>query len=160
VQLIFSTLWSKITAQNAWQIERGLNDFRAIKNQGKPFLMEHYNKLHKASVAFLKQSFSQQASGLPSVVVTHHVPTFMNYPEQYKGDAFNQAFATELFDLVADSNASHWIYGHHHSPTPSFIIGGTKLVCNQLGYVDANEHRSFVCNQVLDVVTEKKTQNS
>jgi metallophosphoesterase superfamily enzyme len=31
VRLIFSTMWTRIFAGNAWHIERSMNDFRVIK---------------------------------------------------------------------------------------------------------------------------------
>jgi hypothetical protein len=34
------------------------------------------------------------------MVVKHHVPTFMQYPEQYQGDLLSEAFAVELHDFI------------------------------------------------------------
>ncbi len=90
---------------------------------------------------------SKQAS--KTVIATHHVPTLMNYPEKYKGDVLNDAFATELFDLIETNKPYYWIYGHTHSNTPEFKIGGTQLLANQLGYVHHNEHTLFNDEKVI-----------
>jgi hypothetical protein len=84
-------------------------------------------------------------------IFTHHCPTFLNYPEQYKGDVLNEAFAVELHDLIESSNIACWVYGHHHTNTPEFTIGKTKLITNQLGYVQRNEHQLFEPNKVIEI---------
>ena len=142
VKMIFSTLWSKISPGYEYQIERSLSDFRAIRYKGYRFSAERYNELHAGSMAFLKQELATEASA-KSIVVTHHVPTFMNYPEAYKGDILNEAFAVELFDLIEDTGPDYWIYGHIHGNTPDFKIGKTQLLTNQLGYVSNGEHLQF-----------------
>ena len=85
----------------------------------------------------------QTRVGIPTVVVTHHVPTLMNYPSAYRNSPLNEAFAVELFDLIHDWGPDTWIYGHHHVNIPVFKIGQTKMLTNQLGYVHWHEHGSF-----------------
>ena len=85
------------------------------------------------------------------IVVTHHVPTMMHYPEQYKNSNINSAFAVELFDTIESSNATHWIYGHHHCNTPAFKIGNTTMLTNQLGYVQQNEHQLFDPSAIIEI---------
>ena len=75
----------------------------------------------------------------------------MNYPAQYKGDILNEAFAVELFDFIESSNINYWVYGHHHSNTPEFSIKNTKLITNQLGYVQQNEHLKFETNKYFEL---------
>jgi len=75
--------------------------------------------------------------------------TFLNYPAQYKGDVLNEAFAVELFDWIESSKINFWVYGHHHSNTPEFSIGKTKLITNQLGYVQRNEHKLFEADKCI-----------
>lgn len=58
---------------------------------------------------------------------------------QHKESVLNGAFATELGDYIADSRIDVWIYGHSHTNIDT-IIGNTKIVTNQLGYVCFNEH--------------------
>jgi len=141
-RLIFSTLWSKISIENQFHIEQFLNDFHLIKYKGKRFSANFYNKLHEESLVYIKEELAK-CKDEKIAVFTHHCPTFMNYPEQYKGDVLNEAFAVELFDMIAESNINYWVYGHHHTNTPEFTIDKTKLLTNQLGYVQANEHRMF-----------------
>lgn len=140
--LIFSTLWSKINLANAWEIERGLSDFHVIKYNGKRFSAEQFNQFHDDSRLFINQELERKRLG-KTVVITHHVPTFLNYPEKYKGDVLNQTFATELFYEIEESTIDYWIYGHHHNNTPDFEIGKTKMLTNQLGYVKYNENLMF-----------------
>ena len=59
----------------------------------------------------------------------------MNYPEKYRGDVLNEAFAMELYDLIEDNGPDCRIFGHRHYYVPDFMIGKTNLATNQLGYV-------------------------
>ena len=149
-KLIFSTLWSKISSGHQWQIERSMNDFHQIKNKGFRFSAEAYNQLHEKSLAFIQNEL-KSVKDEKVAVFSHHCPTFLNYPEQYKGDLLNEAFAVELFDLIETSNIDYWVYGHHHSNIPEFNIGNTKLTTNQLGYVQQNEHQLFETNKCIEL---------
>ena len=141
VDLIFSSLWSKISPAHQWQIEQSLSDFHVIKYNGDKFTSEQYNHIHEESVGFLKQALRIKTN--KNIVESHHVPTFYNYPEKYKGDALNEAFAVELFDLIEDFGPDYWIHGHTHHNSADFRIGNTRLLTNQLGYVKYGEHVFF-----------------
>lgn len=150
VKLVFSTLWSNISPGYQWQIERSLNDFHVIKNKGFRFSTEAYNQLHEQCLSWVQTEIKNNTEQ-KLAVFTHHCPTFLNYPAQYKGDVLNEAFAVELHDMIESSNIDYWVYGHHHSNTPEFSIGKTKLVTNQLGYVQQNEHRLFEANKCIEL---------
>ena len=149
-ELICSTLWSHIGLINALDIQRSISDFFAIKWKGKKFTTQHFNDLHAKSLSFLKAGLDGN-SETTKVVVTHHVPTLLNYPNRFRNSPLNEAFVTEFFDLIVDSNISHWIYGHHHSNTPAFNIGSTLMLTNQLGYVRQREYYSFAGDAFFNV---------
>jgi predicted phosphohydrolase len=149
VRLIFSTMWSKISPAYQWQIERSLNDFRLIKCNGYRFSTEAYNQLHEDSLTFIQKELNDMNEE-NAAVFTHHVPTFLNYPEQYKGDVLSKAFAAELFDLIESSRVDFWVHGHHHINTPEFIIGRTRVITNQLGYIQRDEHRQFETDKCIE----------
>jgi predicted phosphohydrolase len=149
-KLIFSTLWSKISEGHQWQIERSLNDFHVIKNKGFRFSAEAYNQLHEECLSLVQTEIKNNTAE-KLVVFTHHCPTFLNYPAQYKGSELNEAFAVELHDMIESSNIDYWVHGHHHTNTPEFSIGKTKLVTNQLGYVQLNEHLLFRTDKVFEI---------
>jgi predicted phosphohydrolase len=147
---IFSTLWSHISPGNEWHIERNLNDFYRIKYKGFRFNVEHYNQLHLDCLSFIESQI--KTIGLnPCSVFTHHCPTLLNYPENFKGDILNEAFAVELYDVILNSSINLWCYGHHHTNTPTFNIGNTQLITNQLGYVELGENRFFRTNSVIEI---------
>jgi len=150
IKIIFSTLWSKISPIHELQIERNMSDFHVISYDKHKFSVLQYNKLYEQNINYLKSELSKKHIG-KTVVVTHHVPTFLNYPEQYKTSVLNEAFATELFDFIELSGPDFWIYGHHHSNTPKFNIGHTKMLTNQLGYVQLQEHTDFDPKAVIEI---------
>jgi hypothetical protein len=147
---IFSTLWSHIQLQNSWQIRQSLSDFFVIKNNGKMLSIDDFNQLHETSLAFIEKSLEENQSA-KNVVTTHHVPTILNYPEQYKNSPLNDGFVVELFDFINKSNISHWIYGHHHANVNDFEIGTTKMLTNQLGYVKYGEQMGFRRNAYIEL---------
>lgn len=148
IQFIFSTLWAEISPAYEWEIERGMNDFHVIKYNGFRFSAPKFNQLHNESLLFIKQELQKPKLG-KTVVSTHHVPTLMHYPKQYKNSTLNQVFAVELFDLIEPSVADVWIYGHHHQNTPDFKIGKTQMLTNQLGYMHHGEHGLFDAGKII-----------
>ena len=150
VRLLFSTLWSKINPTYEFVIKKSMADFHLIKNNGRKISGDEYDQLHEDCLAFLVKELSR-ATNLKTIVVTHHLPTFLNYPEKYRDSELNTAFATELFDLIESSNADYWIFGHSHEVLPDFKIGKTTLITNQLGYVEYGEHHHFSQNKNIQI---------
>jgi predicted phosphohydrolase len=150
VRLVFTTLWGRISPHQEWDIQRSISDFSAIQYEGEKLTARMFSFLHEESLGYLENVLREARQG-PMVVVTHHVPTLMNYPQIYKNSPLTEAFAVELFDFIADSGVECWIYGHHHVNTPDFNIGKTKMLTNQLGYVRQHEHRSFRRDAVVGI---------
>jgi predicted phosphohydrolase len=142
VRIVCSTLWSHIEQEKGPLVRQGMADFHLIKNNGSKISIEDYNLLHEQCIKFLRLSLLARGRN-KTIVMTHHIPTFQNYPLKYKSSDLNSAFAVELFDLISESNADYWIFGHHHQPVTEFTIGHTLLTNNQLGYVAFEEHRQF-----------------
>ena len=147
VELIFSTLWTQLSDKNQRLITRMLSDFRTIRKYGQLLSPSDYNALNQENHFFLRKALEKNDK--KKVVVTHHVPSFRNYPKKYLGDPLNEAFAVELENLIHVNGPDHWIYGHHHSNTAPFKIGDTILMTNQLGYVRMGEHLQFYSNAVI-----------
>lgn len=100
-------------------------------------------------MAFIKNELADETPDLKKIVVTHHVPTFINYPPEYFGDVLNEAFAVNLTDYIYEHGPDYWIYGHHHKNIPDFKIGNTQLVTNQMGYVQNRENELFNNAKIL-----------
>jgi predicted phosphohydrolase len=150
VNLICSTLWSKISPLHALDIQRIVSDFAAIQWRGKRFTTREFNQLHGSCMSFLQHAVQENA-GEKNIIVTHYVPSLYNYPKHYSNSPINEAFAVELFDFIEDSNSVYWLYGHHHRNTASFKIGNTTMLTNQLGYVLQNEHQLFNPAAIIEI---------
>jgi hypothetical protein len=148
-RLIFSTLWTHISPNHELDIQESLNDFHLITYDRRALRPSDVNQMHTESLDFLKTELARPTTG-KTVVITHHVPTLFHYPDVYKGSVLNEAFAVELFPVIQDSGASHWIFGHHHWNMPDFHIGNTTLTTNQLGYVEKKENRGFRPDRTLE----------
>ena len=138
VDFILSTLWSHIRPEDEYFVHRGMNDFRQILYNGRRFTPADFNAEHEKCLDFIKQSVAESTAER-IVVVTHHLPSMAVVAPEHKGSLLNSAFATELGNFIADSRIDAWIFGHSHANEEA-IIGNTRLVCNQLGYVYYNEH--------------------
>ena len=138
VDFILSTLWSHIRPEDEYFVHRGMNDFRQILYNGRRFTPADLNAEHEKCLEFIKQSVAESTAE-HIIVVTHHLPSMTVVAPEHKGSLLNSAFATELGNFIADSRIDAWIFGHSHA-NEEVIIGNTRLVCNQLGYVYYNEH--------------------
>lgn len=133
VDIILSTLWSHIPAENEFNVFRGMNDFCQILYDKHRLRIEDFNAEHEKCLAFIKQNVLE-STAKHIVVVTHHLPTFQAIAKERINDSMNNAYVTELGNFIADSRIDYWIYGHSHENVDT-EIGTTKIVSNQLGYL-------------------------
>ncbi|MDI9358330.1 MAG: metallophosphoesterase [Phycisphaerales bacterium] len=150
VNFIFSTLWSKVNPANDL-IKFGLTDFHVINYKGTRFSVDQYNELHDTHVHYLKGAL-QQNGNYKTVVVTHHIPTFLNYAPVYEDGDLSEALGVELSHIIEPSTIDAWIYGHTHCNTPNFTIGNTQMLTNQLGYVRPDKPHTFNSNTMIEIV--------
>ena len=138
VDFVLSTLWSHIEAEHKEVIHCEMPDFRQITYGDRRFTPADFNAEHDKWLAFIKKSVAESTAE-HIVVVTHHLPSLAVVAPKHKGSLLNSAFATDLGDFIADSRIDAWIFGHSHANEVA-VIGNTRLVCNQLGYVYYREH--------------------
>jgi predicted phosphodiesterase len=114
---------------------QGMNDYHQIRaslHGYRRLRPEDTAVLHHESVRWLEARVREPFDG-PTVVVTHHAPSFRSVPLRFRSDLISAAFASNLDDLVQRSGAAYWIHGHTHD-TFDYSIGHTRVVCNPLGY--------------------------
>ena len=142
VNFIFTTLWSHIQPQNVVPVMLGVACFSHIKYGKNNINTIEWNDLHAYSKFFLMNALADIKEG-KTIVVTHHIPTSLCVTPEHRVSSINSAFATELYDIIHDSNIDYWIYGHSHRNMDEVEINNTKLVCNQFGYVQFGDQETF-----------------
>lgn len=141
IDIIVSTLWSKIAEEDAMYTRSRVSDFRQILD-GDGFLeVKRFNFEHKKCVDFLCEAIEKSTAN-KIVIATHHVPSELLSSPDFNGSRINGAFVTELREFIELSKIDYWIYGHSHRNIDR-IIGKTYCVSNQLGYVAHEDISSF-----------------
>ncbi len=138
----FTTMWSRIGKEYRKHIQTGMSDFFCIKYRDELITTDDYNGFHSEAVNYLEAAFEHHRKKT-SLVVTHHVPTFKNYPPIYIDSPLNQGFAVEMKEHIERWSPDYWIYGHSHFNTNTFKMKGTTLLTNQLGYTHLGEDTTF-----------------
>lgn len=149
VDIIISTLWSKIPFREAYFTEQVISDFRRILYNGEFLTFAEFNKEHERCLEFIQSAVTNSKAD-KKIVVTHHVPSFRMQCLKFKDSRANGAFIVELEDFIKNSDIDYWIYGHSHYNV-DIQIGKTKCVSNQLGYVFHNEHATFDAGKAIEI---------
>ena len=149
IDLIASTLWSKIPPYEEYQTERGVTDFHRIRNGNFRLSAHRFNEEHEKCREFIERSVAKRKAK-HIIVATHHVPSFELMADEFKGSPINGAFTVELGDFIANSPIEYWIYGHSHRNINK-QIGNTRCISNQLGYTFHNEHKTFNPSAIIEI---------
>lgn len=152
LRILCTTLWTPIAPADEEMMQHYVADYKAIRDGAAPLRPRATTALHAASVAWLRNELATPFAG-HTVVVTHHVPTFANYPSDLAGTILATAFAADLDELVTSSGGTAWIYGHHHRNGQAFQLGATRMLTNQLGYLEYGEGNGFNYKARLDFTT-------
>jgi hypothetical protein len=149
IELIFSTLWSYIPPHLNEIVTKRVQDFNQILWNGGKLTPQVYNQLHQEALDFLAPALASKTAR--KMVISHHVPSFLNYPKKHQNDPINACFASYLDDFMQKTAQNAWIYGHHHVNIPPFLIGQTTLYTNQLGYVKLKEEAGFDRSAIIEL---------
>lgn len=149
IDFVISTLWANVPLEYAYITEHGVSDFHRILFNEELLTFDNFNREHERCFQFIQDSVAN-STAKHIIVVTHHVPSFQLSSPDFVGSKINGAFTVELGDYIASSSIDYWIYGHSHRNIDK-IIGNTKCVSNQLGYVFHNEHHSFDVERIIDL---------
>jgi 3',5'-cyclic AMP phosphodiesterase CpdA len=150
-ELFLTTLWTKIDPTRLWTVQQGMNDYRYGKLNGRRFSANDVDNLHQQCREWLSQALAV-SSARHKVVVTHHCPTMRREFNGYPGGALNSAFQVDLDAFIETSGVEYWIYGHtHYTGGSGMKIGGTTLLCNQLGYVFQDEQLGFNTQASIEI---------
>jgi hypothetical protein len=106
--------------------------------------------LFESSFKFLQQTIKSNTSN-KIVVATHHLPSNLCNAAEFHGSSLNSAFCVDLTDFILQNKIDYWVYGHSHRNKPEIKLGHTKLVTNQLGYIDSNEHFDFKFDAYFEI---------
>ena len=147
--LIASTLWAHIPPSEEYLTERCVSDFKRIRNGEFRLSAQRFNEEHEVCRNFIEKAVSE-SNAERIVVATHHVPSFALMAEEFKDSSINGACTVELTGMIAESRINCWIYGHSHRNIDK-MIGSTRCVSNQLGYVFQNEHNTFRRDAVTEI---------
>lgn len=121
-----------------------MSDFRLIKPYDNHEILVPQDTIHfhEAFKRKLISWFDTKLIG-PRVVISHHAPT-ISPNTKYLGSLLTPAFSSlDMIEIIDRYQPALWIYGHTHECDDQ-LIGQTRIVSNQLGYLD--EFGKFECS--------------
>lgn len=135
------TLWTDF-ALFGNSIEAGMycqpkmNDYKMIKRDPSYSKMRTVDtfKIHQFSKHWLNESL-ENSTKEKNIVVTHHAPSLLSVPDNFKNDLLTSAYASNLDDFITKHQPDFWFHGHIHTPC-RYSIGKTEVICNPHGYLD------------------------
>lgn len=131
VRFLCMTLWTDYERENPFIMElasQKMNDYSQIGGLTPQVAL----KEHVISRTILEDYLKNSWDG-PTVVVTHHLPTWQSIPVEYKTSKLSGCYASDLEHLMVNYKPDLWIHGHTHTPV-DYTIENTRIICNPHGY--------------------------
>lgn len=136
VKFIGSTLWTDMNNKNPltlYTADQRMNDHRCIRlKDGNKYTRMSSKKtamIHDMSVKYISEHLKEDK---PTVVVTHHAPSWQSVSPRFATSELNGAYVSDLEYMMKD-HLKFWIHGHIHHMN-DYLIGNTRIICNPNGY--------------------------
>lgn len=147
------TLWTDFKLYGnarltGYECRENINDFKIIRNSKdfSKFSPVNAAAVNALSISWLEKMLNKH-QGQKNIVVTHHAPSALSVPNEYKGELLSAAFASNFDDLVEQSNL--WIHGHMHNSL-DYNVGQCRVVCNPRGYHPVELNQDFKPDLVVE----------
>jgi predicted phosphohydrolase len=142
VNFLGCTLWTDFELLNdpmsSFHCHQQMNDYQKIKSSphGSKLQPNDTKTIHKASVHWLRNEL-EKLHYKKNIVITHHAPSMHSIPEYQRNDVLNPAYASDLSELILDTEPDFWVHGHIHKAV-SYEIGVCEIISNPKGYPQGN----------------------
>ena len=139
LRILGSTLWSNILPHEMVDSLYFLADFRLIKHtEDKAWTPHSYILQHATDRNWLEEQLNDHPEQ-PTLVMTHHLPSFECIADEFVGKPMNSCFASDLDELFVPP-VKAWVAGHTHTPMIK-EVNEIPVYINPAGY--PNEHRKY-----------------
>ncbi|MDA8114213.1 MAG: metallophosphoesterase [Acidithiobacillus sp.] len=177
VRFLGATLWTDFASEKQMRnCRRMMSDFQVIESpNGKVITPEVILQVHRDSIAWMDEQFANHhhegvapgeaaprhgdaplqgdvavrrtALQGPTVVVTHHAPSFRSQHPRFAGSPISGGFCSNQEHHIQRWKPQVWIHGHVHDPM-DYRIGQTRILCNPWGYPNEKRAREY---QIVEV---------
>lgn len=143
LRIVGDTLWSDFDRGSAQAMEiigQSMNDYHHMITapDGGYWTPEHAFEHHHDALAKLTASLAE--SDAPTVVVTHHCPSWRCHNTARYGPEMAPGYCTDLESLIIDNpQIRYWFCGHTHE-RGLIGIGETMIAMNARGYDFGRRH--------------------
>ena len=122
-------------------VEGGLNDYKKISVYEMFGNYKEKRKLRAEDVAPIHRGwrskfdeFCSLQTDKKKVLITHHAPSYLSVPINYRGHQLNSGFAFEIGNELSYSDIKLAIHGHCHGAYSGYKHGECLVVSNTRGY--------------------------
>lgn len=159
VRFIGATLWTdmKLYGEDhfvAMAVQDALSDYAKIYTKSDdPIHVQDVMARHGESIGYIRERLTDPLwlpKDGPTVVVTHHAPSWLSIDERFRSDKVSAGFASRLEDLILDTNPVFWVHGHTHTSF-DYVLGETRVLCNPRGYVDVALNPDFNPDLIVEI---------
>ena len=132
------TLWSYIAPQNRLEAERYMNDYTLIPD----WSVDLQRRRHLDHVQWLTSEIDHsETHDEPTVILTHHLPSYALIHREYRTSHGNYNFASHLDHLIKPPLLG-WFCGHTHKQM-EYCHNGVHVLTNPIGYPNENNLRNI-----------------
>ncbi len=133
VRFLGCTLWSDFAkGKHRFASEQQISDFKVILDSEtkRPILADRLLQDHRTALSWLEGQFR---SDEPTIVISHHAPSFLSESPLYAHSPFSGAFCSNLEEQIDRWQPVLWLHGHLHDKV-DYRIGTTRVLSNPWGY--------------------------
>lgn len=127
-----ATMWTDLGKNNPMVfqlVKYSMNDYEMIEDFTPQTSYDTHMNHRLGLLNFLNSNRDKKV-----FVITHHAPCILSIPDEYKDDRLNEAYYSDLTDIMLDNeNITHWVHGHCHGQK-TYEMGKTTVINNARGY--------------------------
>ncbi|MGE4530124.1 MAG: metallophosphoesterase [Acidithiobacillus sp.] len=144
VRFLGTTFWTDFARSTQMRAcQRLMSDFEVISDADFTSITpEAILKVHQDSIVWLEEQFTKHPHAGPTVVITHHAPSFKSQHPRFAGSPITGGFCSDQEDSMQRWAPDLWIHGHVHD-AQDYYVGKTRVLCNPWGYPDEEGERAY-----------------
>ena len=146
-----ATLWTDYAAGNTDVMRlatQNMNDYQQIRCASRLLKPEQLYDINWESYNLVAEELEKPYGG-KTVVVTHHAPSVLSWPEN-NSEMHLATYCNRLDDFFSCYDIDAWFHGHVHN-VADYVINKTRVLCNPRGYTGYQVIDGFSAAKTVEV---------